>query len=104
MNEIDERLRLRIHEMGRRVCDAKGPEHQFHKAAEECSELAAALNRWLAAGEDSDAKALAQVVEECADVTIMVKRLREMIGPARVDAEIEHKLDRTEQRLEAGTL
>lgn len=59
-----------------------GREAQLMKAAEELSELAAAINRLLcceASGYRSREDVLAELMEECADVEIMLNQLHVMI-------------------------
>jgi NTP pyrophosphatase (non-canonical NTP hydrolase) len=64
-------------------------------AQEEAGEFVAAVNR-ADRGREGAAAALA---EEVADVTIMMAQARVMLGDAVVDAAIERKLARLEQRI-----
>ena len=80
----------------RRALNHYGIQRQVHKTTEECAELIAALHHWMDKRADAPA-----VVEEIADVWIMVEQLREHFGPATVDAAIAYKLDRLAKRMAA---
>ena len=62
---------------------------QFVQLREEIAELQLAMARYERCRED-----ISSVVEEVADVTIMVAQARLMLGPEVVDAVIEMKLER----------
>jgi hypothetical protein len=61
---------------------------QVPKAIEELGELIAALGKGYHGGHE------AAVIDEIADVTIMVRQLRMIYGPDRVDERIQFKLNR----------
>ena len=71
-----------------------GETAQADQTIEECAELIVALRRRLRdRNDDSD------VAEEIADVLIMCGQMRLVYGPALVDAMIQKKLRRLEERL-----
>lgn len=71
-----------------------GPERQIRKAAEEMSECAAALIRYLDDPDRDD-----QLCEELADVEIMVIQMRAVVGNEPVNAWMEKKAIRLQDRL-----
>lgn len=71
-----------------------GKQHQLLKAAEELSELSAALCRY-ANGAGSDA----EVLTECADVCICLQYVAKIIDWRDLLAEIDAKLDRLEKMI-----
>ena len=80
----------------RRALVHYGIQRQTIKALEELSELSTILHHWM--DKRADAR---EVVEEIADVWIMVEQLREHFGPATVDAAIAYKLERLAKRMAA---
>ena len=74
-----------------------GERHQLMKAAEECSELAAAINRYLI-GDGTDY----EVEQEAADVIICVEYLRMHFGADNIQAQVETKLDRLEKKMKGA--
>jgi NTP pyrophosphatase (non-canonical NTP hydrolase) len=62
---------------------------------EECGELLVALAQWR-----RDRVGEGEVIDEIADMYIMLGQLSEMFGTARVRDRVRHKLDRLEMRLE----
>lgn len=71
---------------------------QLIKAAEELSELSAAILRYYLYRDD---KAFESVLEEYADVTIMLNQIDQMLGlDCRVDSMIDLKLSRLEVRIQ----
>lgn len=80
----------------RRALNHYGIQRQTIKALEELSELSTILYHWMDKRADAPA-----VVEEIADVWIMVEQLREHFGPATVDAAIAYKLERLAKRMAA---
>jgi hypothetical protein len=66
-----------------------GGELQLAKAFEEMGELIVALSRIENGGIKTNS-----VIDEIADVTIMLRQLRSMFGPDAVDERIKFKLDR----------
>lgn len=73
-----------------------GTENEVDKAVEECSELAAALIRWKH-GRDG---ARSQATSECADVIIMMRQMRKMLGERAVDSELRFKAERLDRRID----
>ncbi|BCR04542.1 hypothetical protein DESUT3_16110 [Desulfuromonas versatilis] len=72
-----------------------GAEAQYDQAVEECAELIAVLKHFRRGkvGEQ-------EVVNELADVTLMVGQLTYMFGPGKVEAAIDEKLAKLQQLLE----
>ena len=66
-----------------------GPDHQIDKCIEECGELIAALTRY----RDGRA-AVEDVVDELADVGIMLRQMRKAFGPWRVARRTDEKMER----------
>ncbi len=71
---------------------------QLEMVIEECAELITALQH-LKRGRAS----IAEVAEECADVTIMMEQLRLELGPARVDQIRDRKMLRLRDRIDSAT-
>lgn len=82
-------MSLRREPIYRSAIDTFGPQLQFIQLREEIAELQVAMARYERKRESIDS-----VIEEVADVTIMVEQARLMLGPALVDAVIEQKLAR----------
>ena len=87
-----------------RAIDAFGEEHQIGKAIEECAEFIVEVSKktdWVAFSGwygIIDANNVAErVIDEIADVTIMMKQMRLMFGKDVVDNRIAFKLERLEQ-------
>jgi excisionase family DNA binding protein len=78
------------------VLQRNGIEQQLRKLAEECSELAVAALHLLEPGRDD---AQANLLEECADVEIMLEQMRLHFGDMAVDAWRTRKLTRLEKKL-----
>lgn len=74
-----------------RAIDAFGEEHQIGKAIEECAEFIKAVAMPVPVGEGD------RVVDEIADVFIMMHQMRLMWGSRVVDERIAFKLKRLEQ-------
>ena len=74
----------------KQIADFYGYEHQKLKAAEECAELIQAL-----AKEDSED----HIVEELADVLIMVTQLAYLLGAEKFTKQVERKVDRQLNRI-----
>ncbi len=70
---------------------------QLHMAIEEMAELTQAICKAMRADSSISSHF---VVEEIADVELMVTQLRMMAGPALVDLYKQKKLDRLKERLE----
>jgi len=78
---------------------SKYGEKQLDIAQEECAELIQAISKWKRYGNE---KAKLNVIEEVADVTIMLEQLKIMFGITEeiLNDEIDCKIDRLEKRME----
>lgn len=75
-----------------------GKEPQWRQLQEECAELIAAVSHFLRKREDGGSA----LVEEIADVEIMLMQARLLIGnDALIDALVEKKIKRLRERLES---
>ena len=74
-----------------------GERHQLMKAAEECSELSAAINRYLI-GDGTDY----EVEQEAADVIICMEYLKMHFGADNIQGQVEAKLDRLEKKMKGA--
>lgn len=74
-----------------------GEKHQLMKAAEECSELAAAINRYLI-GDGTDY----EVEQEAADVIICLEYLKMHFGADNIQGQVEAKLDRLDRKMKGA--
>jgi NTP pyrophosphatase (non-canonical NTP hydrolase) len=75
-----------------------GKEPQWRQLQEECAELIAAVNRFLRKREGS----VDALIEEIADVEIMVQQARLLVGnDALIDAAVEKKIQRLRERLDS---
>lgn len=85
-----------------RICDAAichfGERSQYLKVIEECAELAAAMARYQS---DDSSESFARVVEEAADVSIVLMQLQILVGKKRLESEIERKGLRLLNRINA---
>lgn len=85
----------------RRALRHFGDRNQILKAAEEASELSAAIMRYMGASDIGlRSSPLLALVEELADVEIMCQQMRLIFGDYPVDAAKKQKLERLERRLE----
>lgn len=86
-----------------RAITAYGAPAQMDMAVEEMAELTKALCKVKRVSCAAEAKAaLENVIEEMADVQIMLDQLRIIFGRSTVEAE-EYKLERLKKRLDAAT-
>ena len=86
-----------------RAITAYGAPAQMDMAVEEMAELTKALCKVKRVSCAAEAKAvLEDVVEEMADVQIMLDQLRIIFGRSTAEAE-EHKLERLKKRLDTAT-
>lgn len=86
-----------------RAITAYGAPAQMDMAVEEMAELTKAICKVKRVSCTAEAKAvLENVVEEMADVQIMLDQLRIIFGRSTVEAE-EYKLERLKKRLDAAT-
>lgn len=86
--------RLAQSDLRTRAARAWGDEAQLSKAAEECSELAAAINRDLNGQQDPD-----DLLTELVDVRIMLWQLTRGFGDAALAARLDERLDDLGERL-----
>ncbi len=77
--------------------DRWGEEAQYDQAVEECAELIAALKHYKRRRIGPQ-----QLVEELADVTLMVGQLTWMLGAERVEQAVAAKLDKLRRMLTDG--
>lgn len=85
-----------------KAIETYGPYNQLMQAAEECAEFIQALNKWRRAKEaEEDIAALVHLAEEIADCMIMMEQAKLIVGKDLVDGQIEKKLKRLAERLEA---
>jgi len=73
--------------------DAWGENLQITLAQEECAELIHALCKFKRTGQTVD------VIEEIADVLIMMEQMKLIFGEWHVDNAVKRKLDRLEERI-----
>ena len=87
----------------RKAIDTDGTEAQMMKCIEEMAELIQAINKYFRASTQFKwAEAYDSVVEEIADVQIMLEQMRIVFGDKSVDEQITAKLGRLEKRLKGG--
>lgn len=80
-----------------------GHEPQIKKSMEEIGELDRALLRYISAGcPPGGTRGHDAVIDEIADVAVMVAQLRVIFGPAEVDERIAFKVRRQLDRMERG--
>lgn len=72
-----------------------GEEAQYDQAVEECAELIASLKHYKRNKVEVD-----RIVDELADVTLMIGQLTWMFGQEKVDQAIERKLEKLQTLLE----
>jgi NTP pyrophosphatase (non-canonical NTP hydrolase) len=87
--------RLKESDLRKRTTRAWGPDAQKNKAAEECSELAAALNRDLNGQQDRE-----ELLEEFIDARVMLWQLTLMFTEEELGAALDAALDDLADRLE----
>jgi NTP pyrophosphatase (non-canonical NTP hydrolase) len=73
-----------------------GAEAQYDQAVEECAELITALKHFRRGKSEKQA-----VIDELADVTLMIGQLTWMFGPDEVEAAINKKLTKLDRLLTA---
>ena len=81
------------------IANHYGYKSQYIIAIEEMSELTKAICKYERAEEAEKSNAYFNIIEEVADVEIMIRQLKHFLGAAAVDTEIEKKLDRQLQRI-----
>jgi hypothetical protein len=82
--------------LSRQALDHFGELHQLDKAQEELAELLVALSKWRA---DRSADKAIAVIDEIADVTIVVDQLRELFGRLECALQTKHKQERLAKRM-----
>ncbi len=90
-----------------RLCDERiikiathyGAEHQILKAIEECGELQTAVIKYCFAPSDTAKQTLEHLVEEAADVYILMLQIRALFSPEVFDQFVLTKLRRQELRI-----
>ena len=83
-----------------RIINTYGIDKQMMQCIEEMAELTQAINKYFRAEKlDTAADAYKQVIEEIADVQIMIEQMRMMFNEDEVDEVIFNKLERMEGRL-----
>ena len=88
------------YETFRKAIDTWGYTAQFHMAIEECSELIQAICKLDRAVETNKDFASSKIIEEIADVEIMLDQLKIMLACSeRCDEVYKHKLERLRKRL-----
>lgn len=84
----------------KRIIETYGIENQMLQCVEEMAELTQAINKYRRAEKlDTAVDAYKQVIEEIADVQIMIEQMRLMFDGDEVDIVIFEKLERMEGRL-----
>lgn len=78
----------------RRILVHYGVNNQYKQAIQECSELITAICHRMDGRATDDA-----MIDEVADVSIMVEQMANIYGMARVEARIEDKLRRQLERM-----
>ena len=87
----------------RKAIDTYGTEAQMMQCIEEMAELIQAINKYFRASTQFKwAEAYDSVVEEIADVQIMLEQMRIVFGDKSDDEQITAKLGRLEKRLKGG--
>ena len=86
---------MKYKQIYQRTLDKWGREAQFDQAVEECAELIAVLKHWRRGKVNEE-----QVVDELADVWLMVGQLVYMFGEQRVACAVEQKVDKLAKLLD----
>jgi len=79
-----------------KTIDKWGKEAQFDQMTEECAELIVSLQHFRRGKIDQQA-----VIDEIADVTLMLGQLTWMFGPEQIEAAVQKKLKKLDKLLEA---
>ncbi len=88
-----------MEQLYRATLDKWGKDAQYDQAVEECAELIAALKHFRRGKVDQQA-----VIDELADVTLMLGQLTWMFGTEQVEKSIQKKLQKLNKLLEAVDL
>ena len=87
---------MKLEKIYQATLDKWGKDAQYDQAVEECAELIAALKHYRRGKIDQQA-----VIDELADVTLMLGQLTWMFGAKEVDAAIEAKLGKLDKLLKS---
>lgn len=82
------------------IANHYGVENQLIKVVEECGELQTAIAKYLCSTGKDAASAMEAIIEESADVCIMVLQLRALLSPYKFDKMVQYKLERQHKRME----
>jgi len=85
---------MELEQLYRATIDKWGEEAQYDQAVEECAELIAALKHYRRGKIDKQA-----VINELADVSLMLGQLCWMFGQAEIDDAIRHKRQKLDSLL-----
>lgn len=85
-------------EVIRDAIDHYGSDAQLNKATEELSELLVAIFRF---NKQKNIATVNNLAEECADVEIMCKQFRKIVGSKLVDNYVDKKIERLKNRINA---
>lgn len=80
---------------------ALGTQRQLDQTQEECAELIQAVSKYR---RKKTIESRAHLVDEIADVSIMVMQLYEIFGKEEIERKVGEKLARSKGRLESGTI
>ncbi len=81
------------------IANYYGAENQLIKVVEECGELQTAIARYLCSMGKAAASVMENIIEESADVYIMVLQLRALLSPCKFDKMVQYKLERQQKRM-----
>jgi len=84
------------HELYRKTLEKWGEDAQYDQAVEECAELIIALKHFRRGKIDAQ-----KVIDELADVTLMLGQLSWMFGEDNIKKTVDIKLDKLQQLLNA---
>jgi len=76
-----------------------GTYSQFQMVKEECMELALAIHKYDRADKVKNEKELDDVIDETADVLIMMEQMKLMLPVRLIQKRIDFKLERLEERI-----
>ena len=98
------RAKRNLRELNYKVADYYGYEAQSNQLVEECAELIQAVNKYRrarAADKDREQVALDNLVEEIADVEIMLEQVKDLLQIPEEDIEAIklYKVNRTRERI-----
>lgn len=101
--ELKRLLKLAVEDMTNeiicKIATHYGAEHQILKTIEECGELQTAIIKYCFAPSDTAKQTLEHLVEEAADVYILMLQIRALFSPEVFDQFVLAKLRRQELRM-----